>query len=103
MANMTLKQLGMHILNSGTTILALLAILWFVARPPAQEFVVDSVKEEVTSRIDDLEEGLEKLRQQQAEQIFQQGITASDIGTVKALQKESNRLNEQILQKLLAD
>jgi septal ring factor EnvC (AmiA/AmiB activator) len=91
-----LRQAGWIALRHVASAIAVIAVLFAVARPHAQEFIKDTVND----RLNLLEMQMNDVRQSVRDQERKQDIMGADIGNIKEHQAETRRNTRMILQSL---
>lgn len=97
--DITVRQALRHVVTYSGSVVTILAIMFGVAKPQAEDFVRKTVKQEKfatqeqleqqTKALEELSESVQKQSESQQEQVLQQTILQTDVATIKALQKQT--------------
>jgi peptidoglycan hydrolase CwlO-like protein len=101
--DLTLKQVGRHLLASLSSILVILGLLWTIARPHAEEMIRGTVRSEQFATKEELEElntRLKALDPKLNELSAQQRVMNSEFDTMQELQREQRNDLKTILRSI---
>jgi septal ring factor EnvC (AmiA/AmiB activator) len=91
-----MKHAGWVTLRHVASAVLIVAVLWAVARPHAQEFITETVAD----RLEKVERQMDTVQRSINEQQRAQDVLQTDIGHVKEGQKDQRRDTRMILQSL---